>query len=102
VNFQQAFAERIGARLKEATDEARHQAVQADESGGTGVEVVLRAREVELRDHYRAHSTARGHWRGTSATGGYSELASRAGDRAGRTARLGAERAIGGSRPAIG
>jgi hypothetical protein len=102
VNFQQAFALRIGARLKEATEQAKEQAVRTDPSGGTGVEIVLRAKEVELRDHYRATSTARGHWRGTSANSGYSELASRAGDRAGRTARLGGERAIGGSRPAIG
>ncbi len=102
VNFQQAFALRIGARLKEATDQARQQAVQADATGSTGVEIVLRAKEVELRDHYKANSTARGHWRGTSANSGYSELASRAGDRAGRTARLGGEHAIGGSRPAIG
>jgi hypothetical protein len=102
VNFQQAFALRIGARLKEATDQARQQAVQADATGSTGVEIVLRAKEVELRDHYKDNSTARGHWRGTSANSGYSELASRAGDRAGRTARLGGEHAIGGSRPAIG
>ena len=101
VNFQQAFAARIGARLKEATAQAQQQAVAADVSGATGVEIVLRAREVELRDHYRAHSTARGHWRGTSANSGYSELASRAGDRAGRSARLGGERAIGGARPAL-
>ncbi len=102
VNFQQAFALRIGARLKEATEQAEQQAVRADPSGSTGVALVLRAKEVELRDHYRASSTARGHWRGASANSGYSELASRAGDRAGRTARLGGERAIGGSRPAIG
>jgi hypothetical protein len=102
VNFQQAFALRIGTRLKEATEQAKEQAVRTDPSGSTGVEIVLRAKEVELRDHYRATSTARGHWRGSSANAGYSELASRAGDRAGRTARLGGERAIGGSRPAIG
>ncbi len=101
VNFQQAFAARIGARLKQASQQAQQQAVAADTSGTSGVELVLRAREVELREHYRSVSTARGHWRGTSAVAGYSELASRAGDRAGRTARLGGEQAIGGSRPAI-
>jgi hypothetical protein len=101
VNFQQAFAARIGARLKEATTQARAQAVQADTAGATGVEIVLRAKEVELQDHYRANTTARGSWRGTSANSGYSELASRAGDRAGRTARLGGEKAIGGARGAI-
>ena len=101
VNFQQAFASRIGARLKEATVAAQQQAVADDVAGATGVEIVLRAKEVELRDHYKSHSTARGHWRGTSANSGYSELARKAGDRAGRTARLGAEKAIGGQRPAI-
>jgi hypothetical protein len=101
VNFQQAFAARIGARLKEATTQATQQAVQADRGDPTGVEMVLRAKDVELLDHYRAHSTARGSWRGTSPNSSYSELASRAGDHAGRTARLGGEKAIGGTRPAI-
>ena len=101
INFQQAFAARIGARLTEVARQAQQQAVAADTSGTSGVELVLRAREVELREHYQSHSTARGSWRGTSANAGYSELASRAGDRAGRTARLGGEQAIGGSRPAI-
>ncbi len=101
VNFQQAFAARIGARLKEAKQEALASAVEVDRSAQTGVEIVLRERELELRDHYQANSTARGHWRGSSAAANYSELASRAGDRAGRAARLGGERAIGGSRPAV-
>ena len=101
MNFQQAFAARIGTRLGEAKQQAQRQAVAADVSGTSGVELVLRAREVELRDHYRATSTARGAWRGASATAGYSESASRAGDRAGRSARLGGEQALGGSRPAI-
>lgn len=101
VNFQQAFAARIGARLKVTTTAAQEQAVADDVAGATGVEVVLRAREVELRDHYQSHSTARGSWRGTSANSGYSELARKAGDRAGRTARLGGEKAVGGHRPAI-
>lgn len=101
VNFQQAFAARIGARLTQASQQAHQQAVAADAAGTGGVALVLRAREVELREHYRTVSTARGHWRASSAGAGYSELASRAGDRAGRTARLGSEQAIGGSRPAI-
>ncbi len=108
VTFQHAFAARIGVRLEEATQQARRQAVESDSrpdtnggTGGTGVAMVLRAREVELREHYAASSTARGHWRATSVGAGYSESASRAGDRAGRSARLGAERAIGGSPPAI-
>ncbi len=125
INFQQAFAARIGLRLQEARNAARAEAVAGDvaevptptplhggpgEEGGraasvadrTGsVALVLRAREVELLDHYRATSTARGSWAGGRATAGYSEAAQRAGDRAGRTARLGDQRAVGGARKSL-
>jgi hypothetical protein len=101
VNFQQAFAARIGDRLKEAGRQVSAAAVERDRTASTGVEIVLRQRAVELRDHYLAHSTARGHWRGSSATASFSELASGAGERAGSSARLGGETAIGGNRPAI-
>ncbi len=100
INFQFAFAVRIGKRLAAAKKSALDQAVAQDR--GTGVELVLRAREVELADHYKATSTARGSWRATSAQAGYSELSQRAGDKAGRVARLGAEKAIGGERRKIG
>ena len=99
INCQFAFAVRIGKRLATAKESAQEQAVAEDR--GTGVELVLRAREVELADHYKATSTARGSWRGSS-TAGYSELSQRAGDKAGRTARLGAELAIGGEQRRIG
>ncbi len=99
INFQSAFAARIGKRLAAATKAAQEQAVAQDR--GTGVELVLRAREVELADHYKATSTARGSWR-ASSTAGYSELSRRAGDRAGRVARLGGEKAIGGQQRRIG
>jgi len=108
ISFQQAFAARIGARLRDAREEGEQEAVRSGrkadgvENGGAGVAVVLRAREVELAEHYREHSTARGSWNGTRPTGGYSERSSRAGDQAGRRARLGGERAIGGTRPGIG
>ncbi len=111
INFQLAFAARIGERLAQARQEAERQAVAreapagpaaAPESATGGVALALRERELELADHYRAHSTARGTWSGTRATGGYSERSRRAGDRAGRRARLGSEKEIGGVRPAIG
>jgi len=104
LNFQEAFAIRIGDRLSEAREEARRQAVDADEAAGTakvGVAIALRDKEIELADHYRATSTARGSWAGNRATGGYSEHSRRAGDRAGRAARLGGDQPIGGSRTAI-
>jgi len=100
INFQLAFAVRIGKRLAAAKASAQDQAVADDR--GTGVELVLRAREVELADHYKATSTARGSWRATSSKAGYSGLSQRAGDKAGRTARLGGEKQIGGEQRRIG
>jgi len=100
INFQLAFATRIGKRLAAAKKSAQDQAVAEDP--GTGVELVLRAREVDLAAHYKATSTARGSWRASSSRAGYSELSQRAGDRAGRTARLGGEKAIGGEQRKIG
>ncbi len=100
INFQFAFARRIGKRLAAAKQSAQQQAVAEDR--GSGVELVLRAREVELADHYKATSTARGSWRASSARAGYSELSQRAGDKAGRTAKLGAQMAIGGEQRRIG
>jgi hypothetical protein len=65
------------------------------------VALVLREREIELAEHYRANSTARGSWTGARATTGYSARSQRAGDRAGHRACLGAERSIGGARPGV-
>lgn len=108
INFQQAFALRVGARLAQAKQETEQRLVAerpgpAGEGPGAagGVALVLRQREVELADHYRAHSTARGTWSGARATAGRSERSRQAGDRAGRRARLTPERAIGGRRAAL-
>ena len=89
LNFQTAFAVRIGARLSEVKEDTEKKAIAADREAGTAL--VLRNKEVELRDYYREQSTARGTWRGQSANAGYSEGARKAGDRAGRAARLGTE-----------
>ena len=103
INFQQAFAERIGERLTAARQEAEQQAVEhTPEAERSGVALVLRDKELELTNHYKSNSTARGSWGGNRATSGYSERSRRAGDRAGRLARLGAEQAIGGQRARIG
>ena len=102
INFQQAFAERIGERLTAARQEAEQQAVEhTPEAERSGVALVLRDKELELTNHYKSNSTARGSWGGNRATSGYSERSRRAGDRAGRLARLGAEQAIGGQRARI-
>ena len=102
INFQEAFAARIGERLSQARRQAEEQMVaQLPLAERSGVALVLRNNEVEVLDHYRAHSKARGSWAGNRATSGYSERSRRAGDAAGRLARLGAEQSIGGHRAGI-
>lgn len=113
ISFQEAFAARIGRRLLEAKQESERAAVASDTSplaapgrtggeSGAGVALVLRAREVELAEHYAAHSQARGRWGGVSTGVPRAGRAQRAGDQAGRRARLGAEKEIGGHRAAVG
>lgn len=88
LNFQLAYAARIGQRLAEAKREAEEQAVSVPESSAETA-LVLRDKQLELRDYYQENSEARGTWRGGRATAGHSSNARRAGDRAARTARLG-------------
>lgn len=99
LSFQRAYAARVGKRLDEAKRAATVEAKVQRPSAG--VALALRDKELELKDHYQAHSQARGTWKGSAASAGYSEHASRAGDRAGRRARLGSEREIGGARSEI-
>lgn len=97
LNFQLAFGCRIGQRLTEARNEAQREATTgADASPGTTV--ALRNKEVELRDHYRQVSKARGTWRASRASAGYSSAARQAGDRAGVRARLGSSPELPGAR----
>jgi hypothetical protein len=95
--------ERRRQRLREARAAARAEVVEREvaPAGTASTELVLRAKEVELRDFYRASSRARGRWRGARAQAGYSSHASQAGDRAARDARLTPAREIGGAKPAI-
>jgi hypothetical protein len=107
INFQQAYAHRIGARLKEAGEQARNDSVALGREAGTppgstSTELALRGKELELRDFYKSHSKARATWKGFRAQAGYSSHARMAGDRAAQQARLGAEQEIGGARPALG
>ena len=103
INFQLAFGARIGKRLSEAREEAQREA-----TGGLwrrrkdpGTAIALRNKEIELKDFYKETSAARGTWRPTSATAGYSSAARRAGDRAGRKARLGNNGELSGARTAL-
>lgn len=84
LEFQSAFAARIGARLAETRAEVEKDAAVA----APGTAIALRDKEIELRDFYRAKSEARGTWRGNRPAGARSADARRAGDRAGRDARL--------------
>lgn len=104
LNFQSAFAERIGKRLSEAREAARAEALHNDpdgENAPSSTALALRDKEIEVTDFYKSESTARGHWRPSSASAGYSEAARRAGDRAGRRAKIGADREFGSARGAI-
>jgi hypothetical protein len=97
LNFQLAFGAQIGQRLSQARDEARREACESRDAE-PGTALALRNKEVELRDHYRNQSKARGTWRASSSSAGYSSAARRAGDRAGRNARLGASPELPGAR----
>ena len=100
LNFQLAFGARIGQRLSQARDEAQREATE-DRSSRPGTAIALRDKDIELKDFYRQASQARGTWRATSATAGYSSSARRAGDRAGRRARLGGNPELAGARTAL-
>lgn len=101
LNFQLAFGVRVGQRLIEAREQAR-QEVTKNRGRAPGTAIALRDKEIELRDHYRSTSRARGTWQASRATAGYSSAARRAGDRAGRRARLGNSPELPGARTALG
>ena len=99
LNFQMAYASRIGARLAETKQETEKAAVGESATSSSGTAPVLRNKEIELEDYYSSNSKARGTWRGGGrASAGHSSLARRAGDRAARSARLGNLPEIGGVR----
>lgn len=97
LNFHLAFGGRVGQRLSEARDEAR-QAATTGRDQQTGTAIALRNKDVELKSFYRSASKARGTWRASSASAGYSSAARRAGDRAGQRARLGPSTELAGAR----
>ncbi|HWF30823.1 MAG TPA: DUF2786 domain-containing protein [Mycobacterium sp.] len=100
LNFQLAFGARVGQRLVEARDEARREATK-DRHRPPGTAIALRDKEVELHDYYRSASKARGTWQASRASSGYSSGARRAGDRAGRRARLQNSAELPGARSAL-
>ena len=100
INFQLAFGARIGRRLAEAREQARREATKS-KTREPGTAIALRDKDIELKSFYRQTSRARGTWTASSATAGYSSSARRAGDRAGRRARLGNSQEINGARTAL-
>jgi hypothetical protein len=88
LNFQLAFGARVGQRLAEAREQTQREA-KKDHRRPPGTAIALRNKEIELRDYYRTASKARGTWQASRASAGYSSAARRAGDRAGKRARLG-------------
>jgi hypothetical protein len=100
INFQLAFGSRVGQRLLQAREEAQREATKGrDRQPGTAI--ALRDKDIELKDFYRQASQARGTWRATNATAGYSSAARRAGDLAGRKARLANGTEFAGARSAL-
>ncbi len=97
LNFQMAFAARVGRRLAEVKADVEAQ-VRAEPTAAPGTAVALRDKELELSGFYDRTSEARGVWRGPQESAGYSPDARRAGDRAGRDARLGASPELGAAR----
>jgi hypothetical protein len=100
LNFHLAFGARVGQRLADAREEAKKE-VAKDRERRPGTEIALRNKDIELKNFYRHASKARGSWRATSATAGYSSSARRAGDRAGQRARLGPSTELSGARTAL-
>src|ERR1700754_435477 len=100
INFQLAFGARIGQRLGEAHEQAQREATKGRDSH-PGTAIALRNKDIELKDFYRETSQARGTWRAASATAGYSSAARRAGDKAGRRARLGNSPELAAARSAL-
>jgi uncharacterized protein DUF2786 len=113
INFQEAFGDAVGRRLRQARKEAIAQAqaeqdahfaeAQADGSNPErqqGAELVLHAKADKVTAFYKANSTARGSYRGGSSRG-FSATASDAGRSAGQRASLGGK-AVGGHRRELG
>ncbi|MGF6882049.1 hypothetical protein ABIA39_002648 [Nocardia sp. GAS34] len=97
LNFQMAFAARVGRRLAAVKSEVQAE-VRAEPTAAPGTAVALRNKELELTSFYTRTSEARGTWRGPQESAGYSPGARRAGDRAGRAARLGNSPELGAAR----
>lgn len=101
LQFQEAFAERIGDRLQQA----RAESVEAAEveAQSSSVALVLKGKEVRVTEFYQAHSGARGSWRG-ACSNAHSSHARGAGSAAAAAASLDetSSTSLSGARRAVG
>lgn len=103
-NFNDGFVAAITERLAQARAAAlTAPGGDADAPAGVaaGAELVLVAKAEEVQAYHRTHSDARGTWRGSRAGAPWSPGGRAAGERAGRTARLGAQRQLPGARSSL-
>lgn len=98
-SYYSAYVRVIGERLMAARRDAEAE-YDRSTSGGGGAALVLRGKELEVRDYYTQTSTARGSWRGNRSSFS-SPAAVRTARTDARQARLEPAREIGGSRPAV-
>lgn len=97
-SYYTTYVQVIGQRLLSARRDAERQYDQTAAPGEAAL--VLRGKELEVRDYYAQNSTARGSWRGQRGSRSSSAAVARAAEDA-RSARLEAPRELGGSRPAV-
>lgn len=102
--FQSAFANRVASRLHTARRAAEAEIISAESppaaDGAPGTALVLARKLAEVEAFYTAESTARGRYRGHRCAT-TSNLASRAGDEAGKDAQLAAATELPGVPAAI-
>ncbi|MCU0296049.1 MAG: DUF2786 domain-containing protein [Candidatus Nanopelagicales bacterium] len=98
-SYYTAYVREIGARLMQARQDAQRE-YDRTAPEGAGSELVLRGKELEVRDYYAQNSTARGSWKGQRASFSSGKAVLTARNDAQR-ARIDAAREIGGSPPAV-
>jgi hypothetical protein len=101
-SWHEGFTARIKERLRESRAAAVADAVKAEPRSGIGTDLVLKGKEVEVKDYYRRASNARGSWRGGGRSNGNSASARSAGRRAASSAKISGSAGIGGGRKAVG
>lgn len=103
LDFQHAFAARVGSRLAQARLDAEMSAKAHEVAdmrfGSPGTDLVLVAKRETVHDYHRKNSNARGTYRGYRNGG--ADRSRRAGSEAGARAKLSSNVEIGGARKAL-